>query len=210
MALRRYRHEWSDLAFIDSDFIAGWGAFRGYDGPLEFDGCTPSKAHAVHDTDRDTFTVIYGLKGEGSAAAPVHCAIGLERQPCTYDKPGSSGGRVYFRAPCCRRCVRKLALLPEGVRCARCGSITNTSKRKSGVQRLIHKADLIAGQLDCPNWFTPPKARPKGMRRETFNRLAEEHARLVQQAMAIVRPRLARAARRGVAAQMGALMRAGM
>jgi hypothetical protein len=26
MARRKYKHEWNDLAFIDSDFIKGWGA----------------------------------------------------------------------------------------------------------------------------------------------------------------------------------------
>jgi hypothetical protein len=207
-----YRHVWDDVAFIDSDFIGGWGAFRGYDGPLEFDNCTPSKAHAIHDCERDMFTVVYGLTDKaGGALPPIFCAIALERRRCTYDKPDAErGGRVYFRAPCCNRRVRKLALLPQGVRCGRCGSITNRSKRKSGVQRLIHNADLLAGRLECPNWYTPPTERPKNMKRATFNRLADEHARLVAEAMRVIRPRLMRAAGRGIVGQMSALLRYGM
>lgn len=211
MKRRRYRHEWEDLAFVDSDFIGGWGAFDSYDGPLEFDGLTPSKAHGMHDAERDTFTIVYATKDD-DGTLPVCVPVKLLRQRCTYDKPDNAkAGRVYFEAPCCRRRVRKLALLPSGIRCGRCGSITYRSKRKSGIQRLIHKADLLAGRLECANWYSPPKERPKGMRRETFNRLADEHAALVQEAMRVVRPRIMRAVgRAGIAGQMMAALRYGM
>jgi hypothetical protein len=48
------------------------------------------------------------------------------------------------------------------------------------------------------------------MRRETFDKLADEHGRLVRQAMVKIQPRLARAARRGEAAYWGAMLRAGL
>ncbi len=207
MVRRKYQYEWEELAYIDSDFIAGWGAFKGYNGPLEFDGHEPEKAQMEHDEERDVVRIFYATKN----GALIQQTIALERRRCTYDKPDAKqGGRVYFTSPCCQRRVRKLAILQQGVRCARCGSITNTSKRKSGAQRLIRRADVIAGRLGCKHWFAPPTERPKGMKRETFNRLADEHAQLVEQAMRVIRPRLARASVRGTAAQFGAMLRYGM
>lgn len=208
MGARKYRHEWSDLASIDSDFIKGWGAFDGYRGPLDLEGFEPSKAEMEHDEERDVIRIFYVTQ----AGELIRETVSLERAACHYDKPDSPrGGRVYFRAPCCGQRVRKLAFLQQGVRCARCGSITSSSRRKSGVQRTIHKADLIAGRLGCKTWYEPPTERPKGMRRETFNRLADEHARLVEQAMAVIKPKLAQAsARGGVVAEIGALIRYGM
>jgi hypothetical protein len=207
MARPKYRHVWEDLAYIDSDHMTGWDAFKGYQGTLTFDGFDPDTAEMEHDEARDVIRLFYvAPKGE-----LVRQTIALERRRCTYDKPDAAkGGRVYFISPCCGRRIRKLALLPQGPRCARCGSITNRSKRKSGVQRLIHKADLLAGRLDCPNWYTPPNERPKGMRRATFNRLADEHAQIVTEAMRIIRPRLMRASRHGFVGQMSALLRYGM
>ena len=204
MVRRRYRHEWESLAFIDADFIGGWGAFDGYSGPMEFDGLEPSEADCQHDRERDVFSVFYSGQADGKPALR-RANIILERLPQTL-----GGARVHFRAPCCGRRIRKLALLPEGVVCGRCGSITHRSRRKSGLQRLIHKADMLAGQLGCETWFSSPKERPKHMRRERFMRLAEQHAELVRQANVMLGPRLARAARRGVAAHWGVMLRAGM
>lgn len=207
MARIKYRHVWEDLAYIDSDHMTGWGAFKGYQGSVDFEGFEPATAEMEHDEARDVIRIFYvTAKGE-----LVRQTIALQRRRCTYDKPDAvRGGRVYFTSPCCGRRVRKLALLACGMRCGPCGSITNRSKRKSGVQRLIHKADILAGRLDCPNWYTPPNERPKGMRRATFNRLADEHARLVEDAMRVIRPRLMRAAGRGIVGQMSALLRYGM
>jgi len=205
MTWRRYEHTWESLAFIEADFMNRWGAFAGYAGSIEFDGFEPAAAEMEHEAERDAVRLFY-VNGAG---AIVRATICLERTRCTYDKPDARG-RVYFRAPCCGRRVRKLALLPHAVQCGACGLITHASRRKSGAQRLIHKASALADRLECPNWFTAPAARPKHMRRETFNRLADEHARLVTEAMALIGPRLARACERGMAARMGALLRYGM
>ena len=121
-----------------------------------------------------------------------------------------AAGESTFRAPCCGKRVRKLALLPEGVLCGGCGSIQSASRRKSGLQRLIHKADILAGRLGCKTWYAPPTERPKGMRRDTFYRLVDQQAELVRRANVIIQPRLARARRRGQAAYWGAMLRAGM
>ena len=184
--------------------MSGWdegGAFNGYSGEMDTSGTTMT-AHAEHDKERDVFSLFYVPSHE---AKPIRSNIKLERRAQV-----RGGARVYFIAPCCGKSVRKLALLADGVRCGRCGSITQPVRRKGRTQRLIHRADVLAARLGCDAWFSPPKARPKGMHRETFNRLADEHGRAVQRAMAIIRPRLARASARGGVSHLGALLRWGL
>lgn len=204
MARRKYRHTWDEVPWMDCDWMNGWddgGAFNGYSGELSTSGELIT-AHGEHDRERDVFSVFYVPKGRD---APVRANVRLERRP-----QARGGSRVYFLAPCCRRSVRKLALLPDGVVCGDCGSIQQPVRRKGRTQRLIHKADMLAGRLGCKTWYSEPTERPKGMHRETFLRLAEEHAEAVRAAMAVVGPRLRRAAARGQMAYLGALLRAGM
>jgi hypothetical protein len=201
---RRYRYTWDDVAWMDCDWMSGWedgGAFNGYSGEMGTSG-TEITAQAEHDKERDVFSVFYLLKED---AKPVRSNIHLERRPQSI-----GGARVYFRAPCCGKSVRKLAMLAGGVACGRCGSITQPVQRKGRTQRLVHKADMLAGRLGCETWYSSPKERPKGMQRDTFNRLVEQHTAVVRQANAIIQPRLIRAARRGQAAYWGAMLRAGM
>ncbi|MGQ0533500.1 MAG: hypothetical protein ACT4OF_12540 [Caulobacteraceae bacterium] len=218
MARRRHRLLWEDQASISADYLqTSWRLFdpaerRDWNGsqtaiqPDGWDIQGITQTEALYDSERQTLTLVYsGHDGDPEKPALRTTVLKLQRQACQY-----GGHRFLFVAPCCAKRVRKLALLPRGIACGQCGSLTYRSKRKSGVQRIIHKADVLAGRLDCASWYAPPTERPKGMRRETFNRLAEEHARLVQKAMAIVRPRIARAAARGVAAHLAAMMRAGM
>lgn len=201
MARRKYRHEWEKLAALDADHMAAWGAFKGYRGPVQFAGLDPCLAGVEHDAERGCLRVFYTM----ASGALVQERIPLQQLPCNY-----GGARLYFTAPCCGARARKLALLPEGVRCARCGSITQAAKRKSPLQRLIHKADVLAGRLGCESWHAPPRARPKNMHATTFNRLSDEHARAVRAALDALRPSLARASDRGAAACLGVMMRAGL
>jgi hypothetical protein len=69
---------------------------------------------------------------------------------------------------------------------------------------------MLACEFGCKNWYTGPTERPKGMRRDTFDKKTEEHALLVDRAMRLIRPRIARADRRGQVDQLGAMLRAGM
>lgn len=219
MARRRHRLVWEDQASISADYLqTSWRLFdpdhrlSWKDSPttIQPDGwdIQDIKAtEALYDRERDTLTLIYsGHDGDPDTPRLRTTVVRLERQACQY-----GGHRFLFAAPCCGRRVRKLALLPRGVLCGQCGSLTYRSKRKSGVQRTIYRADLLAGRLGCPNWYTAPTERPRGMRRETFNRLADEHARLVRQAMSVIGPRLMRAAgRNGLVGQMTAVLRYGM
>lgn len=205
MARRKYRYTWSDVPYIECDWINGWpdgGAFNGYSGKLETSGSL-LQAHAEHDKARDVFSVFYVSE---DADAPTRANILLERRP-----QARGGARVYFIAPCCGRSVRKLALLPYGVACGRCGSITQEAQRKGRIQRMIHKADMLAGRLGCDTWHSEPKKRPHGMHRETFVRLCEQHAAAVQAAYRVIGPRIARAtASRGAVGQFTAMVKWGL
>ena len=194
MARRRWRHVWEDVDSIDCDYMGHWGAFDGYRGSLTY-ADDEDGAQVEHDKERDVFSVFYVHDGK-----PVRANIRLERRP---QKLG--GSRVHFIAPCCGRTVRKLAMLPHGVFCSMCGSIVNASRRKSRTQRLIWKADKLAGHLGCDNWYTAPKERPKNMRRERFLTLLEAHERAKAEAMSVIGPRLARGS--GVVSRLGKMLR---
>jgi len=213
MTKRRFRLVWEEVATLSADYLqSSWQAFDGRQHTVQPDGFDVSGVEAVetiHDGASDRLTIIYnGHNGDPDRVVMRTAAIALKRQPCRIE--GKDGQRVLFFAPCCGRVVRRLALLPQGVRCGGCGSITYRSKRKSGVQRIVAKADAIAGQLGCENWYGPITDRPKGMRRDKFERLARDHEDLCRQARAILQPRLLRASMRGPAAYWGAMIRAGM
>jgi hypothetical protein len=208
MARRRYRQTWDDVEWIDCDFMATQWAESPFKAKpdnsdadtLELDNGT--SAPLFYDPATDELRIFYTLKAD---TQPTLARIQLERRPQSF-----GGARVYFRAPCCQRRVRKVALLPDGVRCGPCGSIQQPSRRKGRTRRLIWKADKLAGQLGCDNWHSEPNERPVGMRRETFARLAVEHAKAKQNALRIVGPRLARAQARGGPAYLMAMLKAEM
>lgn len=164
---------------MDCDWMGGWedgGAFQGFAGELETSG-TLLTTDAEHDRERDVFSVFYLPK---ETAKPIRANIKLDRRP-----QARGGSRVYFLAPCCGVSVRKLALLPTGVMCGRCGSITQEARRKGRIQPLIHRADMLAGRLGCDTWFSEPRERPKGMHRQTFIRLAEKHSKAARPSLEV-------------------------
>ncbi|HYD86765.1 MAG TPA: hypothetical protein VEA80_04775 [Vitreimonas sp.] len=201
MRNRIYSHTWADVAFLDADHIARWGAFDGYRGPVAFEGLNPRKADLEHDKASDALRVFYTCDGE----RVLREAIKLERDPCRY-----GGERVCFRAPCCGRRTRKLAFLEQGVRCARCGSITTAPRRGGKIERAIIKAETLARRLGCAHWRGPITRRPPYMKRATFDRLADAHAAAVARADLAIAPQMEKAAARGPAAQLNVLLRAGL
>jgi hypothetical protein len=106
--------------------------------------------------------------------------------------------------------VRQVALLPEGGRCGRCGSVTWDSHRKGKLQRLVHRAGQLAARLELDDWFETPTRRPKKMRRDTFERLADRHAEVVSRAHAKAAHRLRKATEKGPEALLLARLRAGL
>lgn len=182
---RKYRYTWDDVAKLEADHCKSWGAFDGYAGPVVFDRGEVRGAHWEHDRAADRVTVFYAPAASG---APLRATFGLYRQPSPI-----GGERVYMLAPCCGRRAVSLALLPEGVRCRRCGLITTHSRREDPARRAKRAAERLAVQLGCSPWYAAPTQRPFGMPAAKFLQLAREHEALVQKALALLAPRLAAA-----------------
>jgi hypothetical protein len=187
MAKRRYAHTWDDLAFLDADHIASWGALKGYCGPIEYEGFTPSAIHAEHDRERDTFSAFYTWPDDRSGdPAPIRSTARIERRPQRF-----GGSRPYFRCPDCERTTLRLAILNDGLRCGRCGGVTWGSRREGETGRLVRRANRIAARLGLENWADPIR-RPLHMRTHTFARLAAELDRLQVEITRRAKARLAR------------------
>jgi hypothetical protein len=201
MAARRYRATWDEIAFLDADHIASWGAFAGYSGAMDFDGSEPAKIHAEHDSERDTLSAFYVWKG-GDDAAPIRSTVRLERRPCRF-----GGARVYFRCPGCRRSTLRLAVLASGLLCGTCGRITWGSRRECETARLVRRANKLALRLELECFSDTPK-RPKGMRLHTYAAIRAKLDPLRAEIEHRVRVRMARA--KGPFGYMPSLLRWGL
>lgn len=194
---RKYRYTWDDVAKLEADHCKSWGAFDGYAGPVAFDRGEVRGAHWEHDRTTDRVSVFYAITEGG---APRRETFGLYRQPSPL-----GGERVYMLAPCCGRRAVSLALLPEGVRCRHCGSITTYTRRADPAKRAKRAAERLAVQLGCATWYATPTQRPLGMPSAKFIKLAREHEQAVQKALARLSPRMAAAAGRLSPSLIGAL-----
>lgn len=202
MAGRRYRGTWDACAYLDADHCASWGAFSGFTGQVTFDDVEPPAIHFEHDKDRDSFAVFYLWKGRDDEAGPIRSTVHLERRPCRF-----GGTRAYFRCPSCERSVLRLAVLPEGLRCGRCGRITWGSRRETETRRLVRKANKIALRLGLDYFGDTPK-RPPHMRAATYARIMTELEPLKLEINRRIAVRLARA--KGPLGAWGALTRWGL
>jgi hypothetical protein len=167
MAKRKYRASWDEVASLDCDHIAGWGALDGYVGTVDFDDMTPAKIHIEHDRKQDAISACY-FSDNGKDAEPVRSTVHLERRPCRF-----GGTRAFFVCPTCKRRTLRLAVLPQGLRCGTCGRITWASRRETETRRLIRKANKIALRMGM-NYFADQPKRPPHMRPETYARLLSE------------------------------------
>lgn len=116
-----------------------------------------------------------------TAVAAVRATVKLERQSAP-----RGGDRVYLIAPCCGERRAHLALLAEGVRCRKCGSITTYARRHSKARRAVAAAAKLAAALGSHAWYAPPARRPAGMRVSKFMRLSREHEARVGEACALL------------------------
>jgi len=179
MPARRYRYAWDDVNALSADYMARWGAFEpgcatrvGFDDEIE--ACLIEYEMLA---DRDVFVARYSacrIRDE-TYAARVEQRVHIERRPCRL-----GGHRVYFRCPLCSRSTLQLAVLPEGIRCRSCGSITWGSRREQAPQRMIRRANKVAGLLQSGEWNDEPAARPAYMRVAVYEALKAERARLAE------------------------------
>lgn len=201
MPAARYRCTWDDIAALDCDHIASWGAFDpGRLETVDFDNDRlPRLAYAMAETGSH-FRVSYVWPGAPDHAPPIHARVELIRRPCRF-----GGTRAYFKCPICHRAVLRLAVLSQGLRCGRCGRVTWASRRERPAARAVRKAERIASKLGCARWYDPPTVRPRYMREATFSELMAKRAT----AVAAVQTHVARTMRRsGLLATMATIAKA--
>lgn len=194
-----------DIAWLDADHMASWGAFQpGLNETIDFDDEHLAKLAFEMDADGNQFSVFYQWPGDrDSVPEPVRSKIYLDRRPCRF-----GGTRAYFVAPCCGRRTLRLAVLKGGLMCGQCGSVTWKSRREHRLFRLIRKANKLAVRLGCDNWMETPVQRPLHMRLEAFEKLNGERARLVAEINRQVMCRLAR--KRGLIGRMSEALKFGL
>jgi ribosomal protein S27AE len=179
MAGRRYRYTWDQVNALSADYMARWGAFvHGCEATVGFDD--EDEAYFINFTmnsDRDAFTARYAAcRIRGTVReTKVSQEVTVERRPCRF-----GGHRLYFRCPSCWGATLRLAVLPEGLRCGRCGSITWGSRREHAPQRLIRRANKVAAKLHLYEWSDQPTERPLHMRTATFELLKVEKAMMAE------------------------------
>lgn len=102
--------------------------------------------------------------------------VSLDWTPCTY-----GGRRVWFLCPA-SGCGRRVAHLYGGgiFACRHCYKLAYSSQRESNGDRATRRADKIRKQLGWePGILNGNGGKPKGMRWQTYQRLAFEHDALV-------------------------------
>jgi hypothetical protein len=190
MPQRRYRCSWDDIATLDADHMASWGAFApGRLATIDFEGShLPTKTMVFEmQVVGDRFHAFYEWTPHLKEPITVRAEVFIERRPCRF-----GGTRAYFIAPCCDRRILRLAALDRGLQCARCGGVTWRSRRERPVHRVIRKANKVAQQLGCESWMDRPKERPKHMRQATFELLQLRQQRLVAKISGHIRGQIVR------------------
>lgn len=171
----RYRCTWDDIAYLDADHMAGWGAFtEGCRETIDFDDDTlPRLAYEMGNRE---FSAAYQWCSASRPAAGdfIRSRVFIDARPCRF-----GGTRSYFTCPTCARRTLRLAVLPEGLRCGNCGRVTWGSRREQPTHRLVRRANKIALRLGCDSWQEQPTTRPAHMRLTTYDRLIAERRKLV-------------------------------
>ena len=180
MPARRYMYTWDQINALNADYMARSGVFQpGCEAWIGFDNADKDvRIHYQMDREHEVFFARYGacrIRNEVREANAEQW-ISVERRPCRL-----GGHRVYFRCPQCTRSTLNLAVLPEGLCCRSCGSITWGSRRERAPQRLIRRANKVAGVLQSGDWDAEPEVRPPYMRIAVFHALKIERARLAEQ-----------------------------
>jgi hypothetical protein len=102
------------------------------------------------------------------------------------------GQRPWFLCPALN-CSRRVAILYGGsiFACRHCYQLAYTSQRETGYDRMARRADRIREKL---RWragiLNGNGEKPKGMHRNTFNRLTTQHDDFVQASLAGIAHRL--------------------
>ncbi|MFD0980998.1 hypothetical protein [Tropicimonas aquimaris] len=123
----------------------------------------------------------YRSRDAGGAWESLRYGVHLDTTACTL-----GGERHWFLCPA-QSCGRRVAVLYGGriFACRHCYGLAYPSQREAAGDRAARKADRIrerlgwlGGVLNGGDW-----GKPKGMHRQTYERLCSEHDRLVAQAL---------------------------
>ena len=137
------------------------------------------KAHHV------TFT--YRHRTGGGDWQDVHCAVSLDRAPCTY-----GGTRTWWRCPCCTRRVAIL-YIGKAPACRHCYRLAYRCEREDADDRATRQADKLRERLGWePGILHGNGPKPKGMHWRTIERLQAKHDALVLVAFTEMNAKLGR------------------
>ncbi len=105
--------------------------------------------------------------------------IPLDHSPCHY-----GGQRRWMRCPSCWGRLAVLYLGQAGFLCRHCYSLPYASQLETATARMVRKARKLRRTLRASlSLLEPIVAKPKGMHRVTFQRLARLEAALTTQAL---------------------------
>jgi hypothetical protein len=132
-------------------------------------------------TEADRVILTYRHRSGGGEWKDKEYPVLLERTGCNL-----GGARSWFICPAVG-CGRRVAILYCGAvfACRRCHSLAYASTRECAVDRAVRRADRIRDRLGWqPGFLNGEGGKPKWMRWRTFNRLKQDHDRLVAQCYA--------------------------
>ena len=117
----------------------------------------------------------------------MHCAVSLDRAPCTY-----GGTRTWWRCPCCTRRVAIL-YIGKAPACRHCYRLAYRCEREDTDDRATRQADKLRERLGWePGILHGNGPKPKGMHWRTFERLQAKHDALVLVAFTEMNAKLGR------------------
>jgi hypothetical protein len=169
---------WQDVPHIDAGFIdrINWtqselcGEYAEYS--LQFENFDVVDAHFSLTRHDDWFWIRY-LHCGLDPANPIETetTIDLVQEVDRYGRERSK-----MSCPKCTLLTRRLVLMPYGLRCGRCASVTSPELSIGDIKQAIRAAQKVSNQLNSPNWRVPPQDRPHRMRKTTYSKLKQRRA----------------------------------
>jgi hypothetical protein len=124
-------------------------------------GGEPSGSISVSTSARET-VLNYRLQPVGSDEwEPKRNCARMSTTPCRF-----GGVRHWFHCPTCGRRCEVLYMRFGRFACRKCNRVAYTSQRGDALDRLTHKLHKLRARMD--------DGRPRGMHRQTWDRLIEE------------------------------------
>jgi hypothetical protein len=112
-------------------------------------------------------TLVYAVREtDAEAWRPIETRVALTRIPKPF-----GGSQVFFVCPTCNRRILELAFGYERFRCRHCLGLVYRTSQQSPADRAMSRADKLRQRLGGEPGLESCYARPKHMRRKTFERI---------------------------------------